>query len=158
LVGTADRPILKTGWNMKTLSRATSSIPGLGRLFCLRMTQHASFALAGALAALAATASAQSAVPAPKPPVTYAIPTSLGDGWTTGAPEDVGIDRRRLEQMTESIRSHPEDNVHAVLIERDGRLVYDEYFSGRMSVAGVRSASSPSRAIRCTISAPSRRA
>ena len=109
---------------MKTLSRATSGILGLGRLFCLRMTQHASFVLAGALAALAATAAAQSATPAPKSPVTDNIPASLGDGWTTGAPERVGIDRRRLEQMTESIRSHPQDNVHAVLIERDGRLVY----------------------------------
>ena len=33
--------------------------------------------------------------------------------------------------MTDSIRSHPEFNVHAVLIERDGRLVYEEYFSGK---------------------------
>jgi CubicO group peptidase (beta-lactamase class C family) len=48
----------------------------------------------------------------------------------TSAAERAGIDRRRLEQMTESIRSHPQDNVHAVLIERDGRLVYEEYFSG----------------------------
>ena len=95
------------------------------------MTQHTSFALAGALAALAATAAAQSAPPAPKPPVVYTIPASLGDGWTTGTAERVGIDRRRLEQMTESIRSHPDDNVHAVLIERDGRLVYEDYFSGK---------------------------
>jgi len=95
------------------------------------MTQHTSFALAGALAALAATAAAQSAPPAPKPPVVYTIPASLGDGWTTDTAVGVGIDRRRLEQMTESIRSHPEDNVHAVLIERDGRLVYEEYFSGK---------------------------
>ena len=33
--------------------------------------------------------------------------------------------------MTGSIRSHPEHNVHAVLIERDGRLIYEEYFSGK---------------------------
>ena len=30
-----------------------------------------------------------------------------------------------------SIRAHPEWNVHAVLIERAGRLVYEEYFSGK---------------------------
>jgi CubicO group peptidase (beta-lactamase class C family) len=95
------------------------------------MTQHASFVLAGALAAMAATAAAQSAAPASKSQVSYSIPTSLGDGWTTDAAERVGIDVRRLEQMTESIRSHPQDNVHAVLIERDGRLVYEEYFSGK---------------------------
>ena len=95
------------------------------------MTQHASFVLAGALAAMAATAAAQSAAPASKSQVSYSIPPSLGDGWTTGAAERVGIDVRRLEQMTESIRSHPQDNVHAVLIERDGRLVYEEYFSGK---------------------------
>jgi CubicO group peptidase (beta-lactamase class C family) len=97
----------------------------------LDMTRHASFfVLAGAFATLAAAA-AQSAAPAPEHPTTYAIPPSLGDGWTTGAPEQMGLDRRRLEQMTDSIRSHPEDNVHAVLIERDGRLVYEEYFSGK---------------------------
>jgi hypothetical protein len=94
------------------------------------MRQHASFVLAGALAALAVTPAAQSAAPAPKLPVAYTIPASLGDGWKTGAAERAGIDGRRLEQMTESIRSHPQDNVHAVLIERDGRLVYEEYFSG----------------------------
>ena len=94
------------------------------------MARPAPFVLVGALAAVAATAAAQSAVPAPRPPVSYAIPPSLNDGWTTDAAERVGIDRRRLEQMTESIRSHPQDNVHAVLIERDGRLVYEEYFSG----------------------------
>jgi CubicO group peptidase (beta-lactamase class C family) len=95
------------------------------------MTHHASFVLAAALAAMAATAAAQSAAPASKSQVSYSIPTSLGDGWTTDAAERVGIDVRRLEQMTESIRSHSQDNVHALLIERDGRLVYEEYFSGK---------------------------
>jgi CubicO group peptidase (beta-lactamase class C family) len=59
------------------------------------------------------------------------VPTVLTDGWKTAAPEETGSDRERLLKMTESLRSHPEYNVHAVLIERDGRLVYEEYFSGR---------------------------
>ena len=33
--------------------------------------------------------------------------------------------------MTNSIRARPELNVHAVLIERAGKLVYEEYFSGK---------------------------
>jgi CubicO group peptidase (beta-lactamase class C family) len=40
------------------------------------------------------------------------------------------MDRRPLEAMTEMIRRYPDWNLHAVLIERDGRLVYEEYFAG----------------------------
>ena len=61
----------------------------------------------------------------------YAPPPALADGWATGTPAQAGIDGKRLEAMTESIRAHPEFNIHAVLIERDGRLVFEEYFSGR---------------------------
>ncbi len=64
-------------------------------------------------------------------PYTYAAPPALGDGWKTGAADRVGVDKRRLESMTDFVREHPELNVHAVLIERDGQLVYEEYFSGR---------------------------
>ncbi len=87
------------------------------------------FVLASIFAALAATISARSqAVPQSPPP--SSAPPALSDGWMTGTPEQVGIDRHHLEQMTEAIRSHPDYNIHAVLIERDGRLVYEEYFSG----------------------------
>jgi len=58
------------------------------------------------------------------------VPPALDDGWTIGSPEQAGIDRRRLEAMTGSIHDNPAFNVHAVLIEHDGRLVYEEYFSG----------------------------
>src|SRR5688572_22331227 len=59
-----------------------------------------------------------------------ATPPQIGDGWRTGTLEQAGIDRVRLEQMTTAIRADPKLNVHAVLIEYDGRLVYEEYFSG----------------------------
>src|SRR6185295_6322324 len=96
----------------------------------LRMKCPMSFVLVGALGTLAATTAAQTPAPAQGPAYTYTIPPALKDGWATGALEQAGIDRHRLEQMTDSIRAHPDWNVHAVLIERAGRLVYEEYFSG----------------------------
>jgi CubicO group peptidase (beta-lactamase class C family) len=88
---------------------------------------------ASALAVVfAATAAAQTAAPPPRSPAhVYALPPALSDGWTTASLEQSGIDRHRLEAMTESIRAHAELNVHAVLIERGGRLVYEEYFAGK---------------------------
>jgi CubicO group peptidase (beta-lactamase class C family) len=61
----------------------------------------------------------------------YTIPASLNDGWNTGSLEESHIDRRRLEAMTDAVHAHPDLNVHAILIERSGRLVYEEYFSGQ---------------------------
>jgi len=80
---------------------------------------------------LAAPSDAQQPAAPPTRAYTYSVPPALRDGWMTGSLERSGIDRHRLEAMTDSIRAHPELNVHAVLIERDGRLVYEEYFSGK---------------------------
>ena len=88
------------------------------------------FVLVGALSVLAATAAPQASAPAQSATYTYAAPPTIGDGWTTGTLEQAGIDRPRLERMTEYVRANPDLNVHAILIERDGRLVYEEYFSG----------------------------
>src|SRR5262245_33101994 len=62
--------------------------------------------------------------------VSSQAPASLGDGWNTAPPASVGLDPDRLTTMTRSLRSWPELGVHAVLIERNGRLVYEEYFDG----------------------------
>ena len=64
------------------------------------------------------------------PAIPYQVPPTIDDGWTIGSPEQAGIDRGRLEAMTGSIHANPAFNVHAVLIEHDGRLVYEEYFAG----------------------------
>ena len=55
-------------------------------------------------------------------------PATLDDGWRTASAESVGIDPVRLSALTASVRSWPELGVHAILIERSGRLVYEEYF------------------------------
>jgi len=51
------------------------------------------------------------------PAIPSQIPPTIDDGWTTESPEQVGIDRRRLEAMTGSIHANPGFNVHAVLIQ-----------------------------------------
>jgi CubicO group peptidase (beta-lactamase class C family) len=66
-----------------------------------------------------------------------ATPPSLDDGWATGSLEQAGINRERIEAMTGAIHTHPEYNVHALVIEHDGRLVYEEYFSGKDERWGV---------------------
>ena len=52
------------------------------------------------------------------------------EGWTPADPESVGLDSARLAALTASVRAWPELGVHAILIERSGRLVYEEYFDG----------------------------
>lgn len=55
---------------------------------------------------------------------------AVADRWRTAEPEDVSLARAPLEEMTAAIRRGDYRNVHAVLISRDGRLVYEEYFTG----------------------------
>lgn len=79
--------------------------------------------LAAVLPALALAQSRDSTSMSPAPP-------PLDDGWTTASPADVGLDPGRLAGMTAAIRRGEHGNVHALLIEKDGRLVYEEYFTG----------------------------
>src|SRR5215211_8754131 len=60
----------------------------------------------------------------------YKVPTNRADGWKTAPADSVGVDSRKLSNLTQSLRAWPELGVHAVLIERDGRLIYEEYFEG----------------------------
>src|SRR5687767_13570062 len=73
----------------------------------------------------AATAAAQE-----RTPVDYRPPPALTDGWKTAHADSLGVESQRLARLTESLRAWPELGVHAILIERDGRLIYEEYFDG----------------------------
>ena len=60
----------------------------------------------------------------------YQQPPQLDDGWRVGNSEDVGRSNEPLEAMTEALHSDDYPNVHAVLIAKNGRLVYEEHFDG----------------------------
>jgi CubicO group peptidase (beta-lactamase class C family) len=63
-------------------------------------------------------------------PALSQAPAALDDGWKVATADSAGLDAARLAALTASVRGWPELGVHAILIERGGRLVYEEYFDG----------------------------
>jgi CubicO group peptidase (beta-lactamase class C family) len=56
-------------------------------------------------------------------------PAALDDGWTIATPESVGLDNERLCAIAARLKE-TEANVHAVVIVRHGKLVFEQYFAG----------------------------
>ena len=50
--------------------------------------------------------------------------------WPTSSPEEAGIDPGILCPLGEALPASPEMNIHAVVVVRNGRLVYEFYGSG----------------------------
>ncbi|MBN8988617.1 MAG: serine hydrolase [Rhizobiales bacterium] len=53
------------------------------------------------------------------------------DGWAVATPTEVGLDATRLSQLDTFLKQWPQHNVHAVVIARRGKLVFERYFRGR---------------------------
>lgn len=71
-----------------------------------------------------------SARPQASPGACYQVPLARNDGWKTASADSLGVNPARLAALTGSVRAWPELGVHAILIERGGRLIYEEYFDG----------------------------
>jgi len=56
-------------------------------------------------------------------------PASIGDGWPTATPESVGLDAERLCGIAARLAAI-NANIHAVVITRHGKLVFEQYFPG----------------------------
>src|SRR5260370_35035949 len=50
--------------------------------------------------------------------------------WEVRNPEDAGFQPAALEKLTAALKDGAFPNTHAVLIEHDGPLVYEQYFAG----------------------------
>jgi CubicO group peptidase (beta-lactamase class C family) len=73
----------------------------------------------------------------------YTIPEELNDGLSTGDIIKAGLNTGLLKMMVNKIVASKYRNVHSVLIIKDGKLVFEEYFYdyGRDSLQEQRSAS-----------------
>lgn len=64
------------------------------------------------------------------PKDTYEAPVQTNDGWETAQPSQVGLQSQKLLEMLEYINGHQNHGVHSILIVKDNKLVFEEYFEG----------------------------
>ena len=64
------------------------------------------------------------------PDYQYQIPADLGDGWETASLEAVECDSKAISAMMAEIQDGGYENLHSILIVKDGKLVFEEYFGG----------------------------
>ncbi|MEM9686287.1 MAG: serine hydrolase [Bacteroidota bacterium] len=57
-------------------------------------------------------------------------PAQLNDGWTTANINDYGIRKSKLLRLIESVRAGKLVNTHSVLIAKENKLVFENYFDG----------------------------
>lgn len=60
----------------------------------------------------------------------YNTPDHLDDGWITESLSDAGMDEKVLYNLMNRIYATPEHNIHSILIIKNGKLVFEEYFEG----------------------------
>jgi CubicO group peptidase (beta-lactamase class C family) len=60
----------------------------------------------------------------------YQVPQELDDGWQTASPVSVGLDPAKIEALARDVRDGDRDNLHSVLVVKDGKLVLEEYGRG----------------------------
>ncbi len=81
------------------------------------------------LACVAALLFASMGAIAQQAPIACGTPTALADGWTLDTPEHVGLDVTRLCGIAERLKGS-DANVHAMVIVRHGKLVFEQYYPG----------------------------
>ncbi|UCG61735.1 MAG: serine hydrolase [Candidatus Zixiibacteriota bacterium] len=60
----------------------------------------------------------------------YSVPVATDDGWDTAHCDSVGIDHTLIENLVNEISNETMPDLNSILIVRDGKLVFEEYFNG----------------------------
>ena len=83
------------------------------------------------MVALAITGCKRATVAVPRAdPNACGDPISSIDSWQIATPESAGLSKAALCPMVKWLAESKLDNVHAVLIVRHGKLVFEQYFTG----------------------------
>jgi CubicO group peptidase (beta-lactamase class C family) len=64
------------------------------------------------------------------PAYTPRVPEQTEDGWQTASLDAVGINENKIDEAIDRIHDDTYQNIHSILIVKDGKLVFEEYFSG----------------------------
>ena len=60
----------------------------------------------------------------------YQVPEQTNDGWVTASLTDVGMDAAPLINLINELSRRNVNHVHSILVIKDNKLVFEEYFSG----------------------------
>jgi CubicO group peptidase (beta-lactamase class C family) len=61
---------------------------------------------------------------------TYQVPEQTSDGWQTASLKEVGMDTGRMVDFMNDLAEYPDHWVHGIVVVKDGKLVFEEYFPG----------------------------
>jgi CubicO group peptidase (beta-lactamase class C family) len=71
------------------------------------------------------------------PPDGCGVPVARDDGWPVASiNEDKLVDRDALCRMADRLAASSDANIHAVLVARNGKLVFERYFRGSDEIYG----------------------
>ncbi|MDH3859425.1 MAG: hypothetical protein OEV07_15640, partial [Gammaproteobacteria bacterium] len=59
------------------------------------------------------------------------------DGWTTATLEASGFDVGKIRQLNQRLETGWHPNAHILLVEYDGKLVYEKYLAGKDESWGI---------------------
>ena len=60
----------------------------------------------------------------------YQIPEQLDDGWETSSMDAEGVGSEKINEMMRNILDGDIDNIHGIVVIKNGKLVLEEYFDG----------------------------
>jgi CubicO group peptidase (beta-lactamase class C family) len=66
----------------------------------------------------------------PERAYTYHKPENVGDGWETASLIEAVMDSEKIDEMMLAILGGNDKNVHSILLIKNGKLVFEEYFYG----------------------------
>lgn len=61
---------------------------------------------------------------------TYRVPQQTSDGWETAALGEVGLDTVPFIELMNELLNRNDRHVHGIVVARDGKLAFEEYFPG----------------------------
>jgi CubicO group peptidase (beta-lactamase class C family) len=63
-----------------------------------------------------------------KTPYRYKIPEQTDDGWQTADAFETKLNKKKLHDLTEKVLKGMYSNIHSILVVKNGKLVFEEYF------------------------------
>ena len=61
---------------------------------------------------------------------TYQVPEKTGDGWETDSLQSQGLNSGKIEALITGILTKRFENIHSIVLVKNGKLVLEEYFYG----------------------------